>query len=162
MNERYLCAYLVTNNNNTNKLNYKEELTDNLPEYMIPDYFIELDYIPLTSNGKIDKRALLEIEINLQDKRDYDPPRNDFEEYIAAIWKTVLNKDKIGINDNFFEISGNSLNVLNVFNKFQNSKEYQKKLKIIKIIDLFNYRTISDLVDFIEEKEANVKNIDKN
>lgn len=90
----------------------KKQLLTILPEYMIPAYIIHVDSIPLTINGKADKRKLNEIPILLEKNNEYIEPRNNLDLKISEIWKTILNVDKISIKDNFFEMGGDSFKAL--------------------------------------------------
>lgn len=70
-----------------------------LPGYMMPAYMIEMDALPLTANGKLNRKALPEPDIT--SKQTYVPPRNDLEEQLAIIWQEVLGTQRIGIEDSF-------------------------------------------------------------
>ncbi len=105
---KYLCAYLVT----TGTLAAEELnafLAADLPDYMIPPYFIMLDALPLTANGKVDRKALPEPELKGMGERAYAAPRNELEEQLVEIWQEVLGLSRIGIDDSFFELGGHSL-----------------------------------------------------
>ena len=78
-----------------------------LPFYSVPNIIIQLDKFILTANGKIDKKYLQNININLSS--EYEAPRNEFEEKLAKLWEQYLGVEKVGINDNFFELGGDSL-----------------------------------------------------
>ncbi|MBL1083714.1 amino acid adenylation domain-containing protein [Streptomyces actinomycinicus] len=86
-------------------------LAERLPEYMVPAFIVELDELPLTPNGKIDEKALPDpvVEVDATAK-----PATELERDIMAIWSDVLGHDRIGVNENFFEIGGNSLRVVRV------------------------------------------------
>ncbi|MER5968832.1 amino acid adenylation domain-containing protein [Streptomyces sp. NPDC002055] len=86
-------------------------LAERLPEYMVPAFIVELDELPLTPNGKIDENALPDpvVEVDASAK-----PATELERDIMAIWSDVLGHDRIGVNQNFFEIGGNSLRVVRV------------------------------------------------
>jgi amino acid adenylation domain-containing protein/FkbH-like protein len=87
-------------------------LRKKLPEYMVPAKWIELESIPLTSNGKVDRNALMyEDAINIT-SNEYEAPRNEMEFKIAEIWKEILNPERVGVNDNFFELGGHSMNAV--------------------------------------------------
>src|SRR5258708_2550584 len=79
-----------------------------LPDYMVPAHIIELTHLPLTANGKIDRKALPDPE-NTQQEGGYAAPTNETEAKLAAIWQDLLGLECVGINDNFFEICGHSL-----------------------------------------------------
>ncbi len=116
--EYYLCAYVVAvegsgeGEESTLPNRLKDYLAQELPEYMVPAYIVEIDKIPLTPNGKIDRKALPEPGITVSDS--YVAPRDGMEENLVKIWAQVLGieKEKIGVRDTFFELGGNSLNLV--------------------------------------------------
>ena len=94
----------------------RAHLLKTLPEYMIPAAFVSLAAIPLSSNGKVDRRALDRVPVTLESTHAYREPRNDIEQELVELWGEVfkeqgfvLEKAKIGIDDDFFELGGNSL-----------------------------------------------------
>ncbi|MGH9948693.1 MAG: amino acid adenylation domain-containing protein, partial [Pyrinomonadaceae bacterium] len=88
----------------------RDYLAGYLPTYMIPSAFIELDHLPLTGSGKVDRKALPVSEPDILSKRSgYKAPKNKTEKKLAEIWCKLLDFDTIGINDNFFDLGGNSL-----------------------------------------------------
>lgn len=107
--EKYLCAYLVAENP-VDITVLETALSANLPDYMIPAYFVQIDKMPLTPNGKIDRRALPDPR-TLKRKEAYIPPRNAFEEKLVGIWAEVLHleKDHVSVEDDFFKLGGHSL-----------------------------------------------------
>jgi amino acid adenylation domain-containing protein len=122
-------------------------LTQKLPEYMIPSVFIMLSKLPLTPNGKADRRALpapkhLRPELNTI----YQAPKSDVEKKIAKIWQEVLHLEKIGVNDNFFEIGGHSLLIIQVNKKLQNIFNRE-----ISIVNLFQNPTINLLAKYFSQ-----------
>src|SRR5258705_4022935 len=81
-----------------------------LPEYMLPTYFVRLDRLPLTPNGKVDRQALPTLCYeNIHAARDVVGPRTETEKALAAIWREFLVVEEIGINDDFFDLGGQSL-----------------------------------------------------
>lgn len=91
-----------------------------LPAYMVPAAFVKVDEIPLTKNGKVDKKALLAIEgAELGTAEEYVAPRNEIEERLVNIWSEVLGiqADKIGVTDDFFDLGGNSFKALKVYSQ---------------------------------------------
>jgi len=113
---------------------------------MIPQYILQLEKMPLTSNGKIDRRALPEPDENNLISNEYQPPRNETEEIIVEIWQDVLGIKKIGINDNFFEIGGNSINIIKIANQIE------KRLKTkFPISHLYLNNTVKDLGESIHQ-----------
>jgi len=87
----------------------KAKLSEYLPEYMLPTAMMQLETMPLTSNGKIDKKALVKLDVNLESSAQYVAPRDKTEETLCRLFAQILNLEKVGIYDNFFEIGGNSL-----------------------------------------------------
>ncbi|MBK2345300.1 AMP-binding protein, partial [Francisella tularensis subsp. novicida] len=83
----------------------KNHLAKKLPEYMIPSFYMKLESFPLTINGKLDRRALPDFDIS-NIKQQYLAPSTDLQQKMCQIWKEVLNIDKVGITDNFFNIGG--------------------------------------------------------
>lgn len=107
--EIYLVAYVVMlNGYDFEETTLKNTLKEKLPEYMIPNRFIEVSMIPLTANGKIDRSALPSVESEVK-SAEYVQPSTDLEKEIAAIWGEVLAIPSISRNSNFFEIGGHSL-----------------------------------------------------
>lgn len=92
----------------------KDHLKNYLPIYMIPKYFIQLDRIPLTNNGKIDKKKLLTIPVLNNKKQKIEYPSSEKEKALLDIWKSVLNVKNLDINDHFFENGGDSLFIIKV------------------------------------------------
>lgn len=115
-----------------------------LPYYMIPSYFIKIDSIPLTANNKTDIRALLAYDITSHLKRDIIAPRNQSEAQIATIWARVLGMEKVGVDDSFFEIGGNSLDLVRIYGMMKTEMNFQGSL-----VRLVEYPTIRLLAAFI-------------
>ncbi len=109
-NDRYICAFLVPGRE-LETAELRDYLAQRLPYYMVPDYFIQLQQMPLTSNGKIDRKALLQMDITLTGQQQYTAPRTQVEETLAELWANLLGleKETIGIHYNFFELGGQSL-----------------------------------------------------
>jgi acyl carrier protein len=106
--DKRLVAYVVKSDESLTNKQIRDFLKQQLPEYMLPSVFVTLDTIPLTPNGKIDKKAL-PIPDGVSREVEYIAPRTPSEEIIANIFATVLNQQNIGINDNFFSLGGHSL-----------------------------------------------------
>ncbi|MES2939249.1 MAG: amino acid adenylation domain-containing protein [Pseudomonadota bacterium] len=115
---------------------------ERLPSYMVPAFFVELEEFPLTPNGKIDRKALPEpTEVMLEPAV---LPTNELEQQILAIWAEVLGHDRIGVNDSFFRIGGNSLRVVRV------QAELQKLLnRPIGTATLYEFFTIKELASHL-------------
>ncbi|MGB8194585.1 MAG: amino acid adenylation domain-containing protein, partial [Chitinophagaceae bacterium] len=119
-----------------------------LPDYMMPARIIQIEKIPLTGNGKINKKALRHLSsTGIDSTRAYIAPGNEIEQKLADIWQNVLGKEKIGTNDSFFEMGGNSLKVVELFR--QVDIFYPGS---INVTTLFDNTTISKQADFISNK----------
>ena len=90
-------------------------LTARLPAYMLPAVFLSLESVPVTPSGKIDRQALLELELPDREPRlSSTPPQTDVERSIAVIWEEILHLRIIGVHENFFELGGHSLSVMRI------------------------------------------------
>ncbi|CAN7202561.1 amino acid adenylation domain-containing protein [Bradyrhizobium sp. LjRoot220] len=104
-----LVAYCVPRSGATPKADaIKQQLAAVVPEYMVPSRVVLLERLPLTSNGKVDRKALPEPDQETA-VASYSAPEGEIEEAIAAVWREVLGRDRIGRNDNFFELGGDSI-----------------------------------------------------
>ncbi|MFB6366856.1 amino acid adenylation domain-containing protein [Paenibacillus elgii] len=143
-----LCAYFT----GTDELPVeavKEHLSKALPEYMLPSYFVPLKSMPLTPNGKIDRRALPEPDPGERTaaRRDRVAPRTDIERKIAAVWEQLLNVPDIGVHDNFFELGGHSLKVAAMTARLQRELD-------IGVNDVFEHQTIASLSAKVKPKAS--------
>ena len=129
----------------TNAEQVRSLLARSLPNYMIPAYIIEMETLPLTSNGKLNRKALPEPDV--ASKQTYIPPRNELEEQLALIWQEVLGIQRIGIEDSFFELGGDSIKALQV------SARLGRYGLSLQVSDLFRHPKIKDLSPFIRKSE---------
>ncbi len=139
--DRRLVAYLVKNEGveggTSDVRNYLKEI---LPDYMVPAVFVYLDAIPLTANGKIDRRILPAPEAEMMEQNEYIAPSTEFEERIASIWEEVLHVERVSVKDNFFDLGGHSLMVTQVVSRV--NKEFGVKMPLRM---LFEAPTVTDL-----------------
>jgi len=119
-------------------------LKGKLPEYMVPGLWMELKNLPLTSNGKIDRKALPDPDASELLTNQYVAPRNEVEEKLVAIWQEVLGVEQIGIEDNFFELGGHSLLAMKMVSYIE-----RNLLLSIPINVLFQFTTVSELSKYI-------------
>ncbi len=143
-----LVGYVVASNG-FDKQQIQDYLLNKLPDYMVPDLWVELTSIPLTPNGKIDKRALPDPELT-DITAAYVAPRNETEQTLAAIWQELLGVERVGIYDNFFELGGHSLLAMRVVSCIQRDLLVSIPIKI-----LFRFTSISDLSKYIEIETGN-------
>jgi amino acid adenylation domain-containing protein len=108
--DKRLVAYLVADENaDLSVSDLRDALSRELPDYMVPSAFVQLDALPLTANGKVDRKALPAPEATAMSVREYEAPQGDIEEAIAALWQEQLKMPRVGRQDNFFELGGHSL-----------------------------------------------------
>ncbi|MFZ2958257.1 MAG: amino acid adenylation domain-containing protein [Candidatus Ozemobacteraceae bacterium] len=152
-NEKYLAAYfsMVNSQEQLDENLLKTHLSRVLPDYMIPTVFIQLPEIPLTANGKVNRRAL-PVPVAMDHRaRNFVPPSTPVEQSIAKVWQEVLGLSEIGVHDNFFSLGGNSLKVVSVVAKLQKNFE-------VSVNQLFEYQTITALASRLSIKSNNLKN----
>lgn len=113
--DKYICAYYVANSVSEKEL--RNVLSQNLPDYMLPSFYILLNEIPLTKNGKVDKRALPEPEFI--SNKTYIQPTNDLEKLIVDIFSEILHVDKVGIDDDFYNLGGNSIKAIQIVSRLK-------------------------------------------
>ncbi len=149
-NDCRLFAYLVNRENAKPSVDQlRRFLKQKLPEYMLPSCFVMLDALPLTPNGKIDRRAL-PVPENLRPQltATFEPPHSEMEQQIAKLWQEVLHLDKVGINDNFFDLGGNSLLMLQANNKLRTILQ-----RDISVVTMFQNPTIYSLAEYLIQKQ---------
>ncbi|MGB7604817.1 MAG: amino acid adenylation domain-containing protein [Lutisporaceae bacterium] len=154
-NEKYICAYVVSEKK-LDELNLNGHLKESLPLYMIPTYFVKLDKMPLTTNGKLDRRKLPEPDLNTI-LNEYEAPRNETEEKLVQIWEEVLKIDKIGISDNFFELGGHSIKAMKLIAKIRYIFNVEMALN-----EVFKFPTIKKIAVYIENARDKGCTLDDN
>jgi amino acid adenylation domain-containing protein len=117
----------------------REHLLETLPDYMVPTSWVFLDAFPMTPNGKVDRKALPRPE-TLRAGSDYTAPETATDKAIAGVWQEVLRLERVGLDDNFFDLGGHSLLLMQVQAKLRRLLERE-----IPIVDLFRHPTIAAL-----------------
>jgi amino acid adenylation domain-containing protein len=146
-NNRRLVAYVVPNHDAELSINeLRDRLKQTLPEYMVPSAFVLLDSLPLTPNGKVNRRAL-PVPKNQRLLAIYEPPQSEIEKTIATVWQTVLNLEKVGIHDNFFDVGGHSLLMLQVNHQLRTVFNRE-----ISVVTLFQNPTIYSLAQYLSQQ----------
>jgi len=153
--DKYLTAYVVpVKGSHPGETQLKEYLEDLLPEYMVPGFFVLLEEMPVTIHGKINRQALLERRDHdsYPGTADYVAPRNRVEEELVDIWSQILQieKDKIGIDANFFDLGGHSLKAAILISKIHKTLHTKIPYK-----ELFRIHTIRELSGYIEKNRDN-------
>jgi amino acid adenylation domain-containing protein len=125
----------------------KTALGMTLPDYMLPSLFVFLDALPLSPNGKVDRKGLpLPEQLNGQ---DYDPPTSRIETLVAEVWSEILEVPRVGLHNNFFDLGGHSLLLIKVQCKLEERLNTR-----IAIIDLFKYTTVASLAKFLGQEHT--------
>lgn len=161
-NEKVLAVYYtIDQKDEVKKEELREYLQKYLPDYMIPNFFIKLEKIPLNSNGKINRNVLPDVNEHYLIRKEYIAPRNETEKKLTEIWQHVLGIEKISITDNFFEIGGNSL----LANKLAILVKMEMDIELTWVI-LMRNPNIQDLYDYLyltydleEAEEYNILDI---
>lgn len=149
MGSKFLCAYLVATQLLDNAA-LKSTLATKLPEYMIPAYFVQLEKIPLTPSGKLDRKALPAPKTKSL-HANFVAPTNEIEQVLSEVWAEVLGLEKVSIDDNFFEIGGDSIKTILI------SARLLKRHLSVNINDFFSSRTIRRLVKFVKKIERKIQ-----
>ncbi|MCP5051332.1 MAG: amino acid adenylation domain-containing protein, partial [bacterium] len=126
---------------------FREYLSRFLPLYMIPSYFVSLDRLPVNASGKIDRKALSRLPLHISDPRfqsAYISPRNRVEQVLAEAWEEVLGRERVSMEDNFFEMGGDSIKAIQIA-----SKLHRHGMKVA-VKELFGHPTISGLSPFVK------------
>ena len=141
---KILAGYIVAKSS-FDKQKMLEHLRGKLPEYMIPGIWVEIEEMPLTPNGKINKKALPKPETGDTGSTAYIAPENETEEKLAAIWQELLGIEKIGTQDNFFELGGHSLLAMRLISAIRRQVSMEVPVK-----SLFLYPTIAQLAGYLQ------------
>jgi len=120
-----------------------------LPIYMVPSDFVLLDHLPLTPNGKVDRKALPAPQS--EQLEVYVAPRNQIEQALCEVWQEVLNRDQIGIEDNFFSLGGDSILSIRVVALLKN------RGIALGINDIFQFQTIALLATQAHEMHSEAR-----
>lgn len=148
--EKYLCAYIVAPEA-VDMTSIQEGLAKKLPAYMMPDFFLRLNKLPLTNLGKVDKKKLPMPEaFTTKSLAEYVAPRTEVERKLVAIWQEVLEANIVGVQDNFFLTGGNSLKVIKLLKL---SDEIYPDA--FQISDMFSFPTIEAQAAIIEKTLVN-------
>ncbi|MCP4216670.1 MAG: amino acid adenylation domain-containing protein, partial [bacterium] len=147
--DKYLTAYMVVTDpeNGADTTELRNFLKKEIPDYMVPAFFVTLDKMPLTATGKIDRKALPEPRV-MEPGQDFCAPRDETEETLTSIWSEVLGveKEKIGIDSDFFQLGGHSLRATVVLSNIH------KQLDInIPLTAMFKTPTIRQLAGQIKK-----------
>ena len=152
--EKRLVAYVVSE---TGPNELRDFLRQHLPDYMIPAAWVKLEALPLTANGKVDRRALPDPDSQRPELSSaYIAPRTAVEREIAEVWQEVLGIDTVGVDDNFFDLGGHSLHAVRVHGKLR--AKFGDELSLVQ---LFQYPTINALAGLLTQKTTDEPSLEK-
>jgi acyl-coenzyme A synthetase/AMP-(fatty) acid ligase len=150
--ESELIAY-ITSPQTPNTSEIREYLNKVLPHYMLPNYFIQLESLPLDQNGKIDRKKLPDPKALRINTGSFIAPGNDTEEKLTQIWKDVLSIERLSVTDNFFDLGGNSVKIVRMVGVM--NKVFAKKTAIVTAFKFPNIRELSNYL--LSENEKNIQ-----
>ena len=151
-----LVAYVVAEGGGPSAaLELKGFLGTRLPEYMVPSAFVFLERMPLTPNGKVDRKALAATAVpETASRADLAPPRSATEKVVAAIWAEVLGVESVGVEENFFDLGGNSLLATRVASRVRRTLGVE-----LAVRDVFSALTVAQLARRIEALRASSEGV---
>jgi amino acid adenylation domain-containing protein len=155
--DKYLVAYYVAGSEIASD-ELKSYLAGKLPEYMVPAWYVRLQRIPVTANGKLNKKALPEPGITADD--NYVPPSNDIQERLVEIWSQLLKVDKghISVNRSFFELGGHSLKATMLANQIH--KYFQIEVPIKEIFRKPDVESLADYLITVEQMKSTNESVE--
>jgi amino acid adenylation domain-containing protein len=159
--DKHLAAYVIpeginkkSETQNLKSSDLRQFLKQKLPGYMIPGTYAVLESMPLTPNGKVDRRLLPQIDTDSEDLTvNCVEPRNDIEEVLVKIWAKVLGKQQVSIYDNFFELGGHSLLATQLISRIRDAMQVE-----LPVSNLFEAPTVASLAKYIETVRWAAKN----
>jgi amino acid adenylation domain-containing protein len=151
--QQQLAAYIIPDRAEVPTIEALSEfLNRKLPDYAVPSCFLWLDTLPLSANGKIDRQALPTALSAFQQRQTvYSAPQNEIENAIADIVRSVLEIDRLGVTNNFFDLGANSLLITNIYRRL--GEILPDKISQISLIDLFNYPTVRVLAQRLNNND---------
>lgn len=141
--EKVLSAYIV--GEEEDQVFIKNELSKELPSYMIPSHITNVESIPITVNGKVDKKELQKVNIEMRNL-EHEEPINQLQKQIKMVWEKILGQERIGINQSFFDIGGSSITAMKLSSKL--GEVFKKE---VSVKDIFVYETIAKQEEFLEK-----------
>ena len=147
-NNQYIVVYYVTKEKIDEGL-LRRYFETQVPDYMIPHGFVHLLSLPLTTNGKLDRRSLPDFNFN-DAERSFVKPRTKFEAKMCAIWKEVLGLEQVGVTDDFFKIGGHSILAMQLVARINKALNCN-----LALVDIFRFKRIADLIEAMPNKAKN-------
>lgn len=151
--QKRLVAYLTVASAKTTTAFIRQQLQQRLPDYMMPSAFMIVEDFPKTSSGKIDRKVLPVPEIQRPDLATmYKAPSSQKEKQLAALWRELLQLDKVGINDNFFDLGGNSLLAVKTVVRLRQDHQYE-----LPVTKLYQFPTVKGIVGYLDRAGEVIK-----
>ena len=148
--DKRLVAYVIPDlQSSPSSSELRDSLRRKLPEYMVPAAFVQLEALPLTPNGKVDRRSLPAPERGRQAEDAYVAPQDELQDTIADIWCELLQIDKVGIDDSFFDLGGHSLLIMQAHHRLSELTDSE-----LSITDMFRFPTIRALTQYLSQDES--------
>jgi acyl carrier protein len=145
-----LCAFVVFRGQPPPEAELTGFLESHLPPYMVPRIFVNLARLPVSPNGKLDRRALPMVEQRQRHPSSpYLAPQKHLEKVIAAVWKEVLKLEKVSLTDNFFDLGGHSLLLVQAYAQLNRQID-----RDFPLVDLFAYPNVASLAAHLEGLES--------
>ena len=141
----YLCA-CVEAEESISGAEVREFLGHRLPDYMVPPFVVRMEALPMLSSGKIDRRRLEVMSRSMKLEAEYAPPEDDIQRRMAVLWGELLDLERVGIDDNFFTIGGDSIKTVRLLHRME--EEFTVRLKTV---DLYQQETIRKLAPLVRE-----------
>ncbi len=149
--QKFLCAYFIADGELTVS-ELRAHIGSDLPAYMIPSHFVKLDKIPLTANGKIDRKALPKPEGGLDSGTAYVAPRTELEAELAQIWQEVLGCGQVGVLDDFFALGGHSLKAMSLITALH--KAYEVEVPLSLMFETPNIEAVARYIEAIDVESS--------
>ncbi len=147
-NSQQLVAYIKQSGDAVDTGSLRSWLQERLPDYMVPSIFIALEEIPLTPNGKVDRKQLPKPKASTREtSTPIASPRNRVEEQLVQIWSEILGVNRVGVRDNFFDLGGHSLLLIRVHARLRHELDPD-----VAVIDLFRYPTIESMASWLNRR----------
>ena len=159
--DKTIVAYILPQSESIDKETLKSEMKAMLPDYMVPNHFVEVAEMPLNANGKVDYKALPELQEADMIRTEYVEASTETEKQLVDIWKNLLQLEKVGIKDNFFDVGGHSIKAIKMSHDISTVFELEVSIK-----NIFIYPTIEQLAAQIDiakkQQEAITSNTELN
>lgn len=156
-NRQYLVGYYLADSEINQKM-LRQYLHSKLPIHMVPNYFVHLEEIPMTSSGKVDRKRLPLPDLDEQ-RMEVTEPITETERAVAAIWKEILHTDYIGRTDNFLEAGGDSLTAMSVQNSLE--ERFHVQISVRDIIGSLSLQQLAGIIDEAKEKIISIPSCHK-